>query len=115
MRGVFSLRKKIILSILFVFIFFTGAASSYFVISKFPLKTQTVEKIINEYKIEETATFDAIDKIYDAVVVVETFYRNRASSSGTGFVYKKDDKKGYIITNYHVIDGAIKLKLYDKW
>ncbi len=105
------MRKKIILSILFVFIFFIGAASSYLVISYFPLKTQTVEKIINEYKVEETATFDAIDKIYDAVVVVETFYRNKASSSGTGFVYKKDDKKGYIITNYHVIDKADKVEV----
>lgn len=70
-----------------------------------------VEKTINEYKIEETATFDAIDKVYDAVVVVETFVRNTSSSSGTGFVYKKDAAKGYIITNYHVIDGADKVEV----
>jgi serine protease Do len=72
----------------------------------YPLQTKTLQKVVNEYKIEETAAYDAIDKVYDAVVVVEAFERNIASSSGTGFVYKNDSTKGYIITNYHVINGA---------
>ncbi|MFA5407475.1 MAG: trypsin-like peptidase domain-containing protein [Bacilli bacterium] len=105
------MRKKIILSIIFVLTFFLGCFSCYMVIRYLPLQTETVERVISEYKVEETATFDAIDKIYDAVVVVETFLNNESSSSGTGFVYKKDETKGYIITNNHVISGSDKVEV----
>jgi serine protease Do len=33
------------------------------------------------------------------------------TGSGSGFVYKKDSKYGYIMTNYHVIDGATSVKI----
>jgi serine protease Do len=105
------MRKKIFISIVIIFIFFLGCISSYLLTSYFPLRTETVQKLVTEYKVEEAATSSAIDKIYDAVVVVETFSNNRLSSTGTGFVYKKDNNKGYIITNYHVIDGSNKVEV----
>ncbi|MDD2202865.1 MAG: trypsin-like peptidase domain-containing protein [Bacilli bacterium] len=105
------MRKRIIISIVIILTFFLGGATNYLIIRELPLPTQEVQKVITEYKIEETATFEAIDKIYDAVVVVETFNNEQSSSSGTGFVYKKDDKKGYIITNNHVVTGADKVEI----
>lgn len=105
------MRKKIVISIIIITTFFVGCFSGYLLIRYYPLQTERVEKVIKEYKIEETATFDAIDKVYDAVVVVETFVNNKPSSSGTGFVYKKDDNKGYIITNNHVISDSTKVEV----
>ena len=35
---------------------------------------------------------------------------NRVAGSGSGFVYKKDDNYGYIMTNQHVVDGTTSLK-----
>ena len=65
-----------------------------------------INKTVN---ITETNTIkSAINEIYDAVVLVETYDNNSEMSTGTGFVYKTNDGKAYIITNHHVIDGGNK-------
>lgn len=62
--------------------------------------------------ITETNTINsAVDKIYDAVIYVESYKYNQVVSSGSGFVYKKDSKYGYIMTNHHVVDGATEIKV----
>lgn len=63
------------------------------------VKTTTVEEI-SDLK-------TAINNVYDASVYIEVT-GDRSSSSGSGFVYKTDDNYGYILTNYHVIDGGRK-------
>lgn len=60
---------------------------------------------------ESDSLTNSIDKIYDAVYVIESYKNNQLISSGTGFAYKKDDKYGYVITNHHVIDGADQVKV----
>jgi len=105
------MRKKIVVSVIVIITFFFGCASMYLLISFNPLKIKTSEKTINEYKIEETASYDAIDKVYDAVVVVEVYIRNQLSATGTGFVYRKDSSKGYILTNYHVVSNSTSIKV----
>ena len=55
----------------------------------------------------------SIQKIYNAVVVVESYKQNQKTGSGSGFVYKKDDKYGYILTNYHVVAASTSLKVID--
>ncbi|NLL44402.1 MAG: PDZ domain-containing protein [Mollicutes bacterium] len=73
---------------------------------------EIIEKEIREVTITESDTIKpAIDKIYDAVVMVETYKGNRLVTTGTGFVYKKDDKVGYIITNHHVIEDGNTIKV----
>ena len=58
--------------------------------------------------VEETSDLKtAINNVYDATVYIEST-SNRSISSGSGFVYKEDGKKAYILTNYHVIDGGLK-------
>lgn len=103
-----STKKYILISVL---IFFLGALGMYLLISYVPLKTKTITEVNNEYKIEETAVEQAIDKVYDAVVVVESFSNNRKIGTGTGFIYKKDNKYGYVMTNSHVIGNGNQVKI----
>lgn len=68
--------------------------------------------ITSNAKLEETNSIsDAVNKIYDAVVVVEVYNDKKLISTGTGFVYKKEGKKAYLMTNNHVLfkDGDIKV------
>jgi len=83
-----------------------GAALMYLLIVFVPLKTINNDTVTTLVKVEEQATLDALEKVSDAVVVVESYAKNKESGTGTGFVYKKENGKGYIITNAHVIDGA---------
>lgn len=74
----------------------------------------SVEEITNITKTEKEVTVtdagiaDAVEKIYDAVVTVVNYKNDTAYSSGTGFVYKVEGDKAYILTNYHVINGGNK-------
>ena len=54
---------------------------------------------------EKSSLATSVEKVYDAVTVVQGYKNNQLSSTGTGFVYKTDDKYGYILTNQHVISG----------
>ena len=58
---------------------------------------------------EKSSLAAAVEKIYDAVVVVQGYNNDSLASTGTGFVYKTDDKYGYILTNQHVIEDMQKL------
>ena len=55
---------------------------------------------------EKSSLASSVKKIYDAVVVIQAYNNNKLHGSGTGFVYKVDNKYGYILTNEHVISGA---------
>ncbi|MDD4188033.1 MAG: trypsin-like peptidase domain-containing protein [Bacilli bacterium] len=70
-----------------------------------------VNKLEKEVTINESGIADSVDKLYDAVVVVGALKEDKLSSSGTGFVYKVDDKKAYIITNAHVVSGGNSVKV----
>lgn len=100
------MKQKIIYIVTIIMSFFVGIVGTLFVTDY--LKEEEVETDKTSVEITEANTIKpAIDKIYDAVVLIETYDRNeRGLGSGTGFVYKKDDKYGYILTNHHVVDGA---------
>lgn len=73
---------------------------------------KVLEKIDKVVSVTETDTIkSAIEKVYNATILVESYKNNKLSGSGTGFIYKKDDKYGYIITNNHVIEGASSVKI----
>lgn len=72
-----------------------------------------VQKVTSENvkttTLEETSDLKtAINNVYEAAVYIEVSGDRGVSSSGSGFVYKTDDKNGYILTNYHVIEGGKK-------
>ena len=63
-------------------------------------------------KLDETNTIsESIDKVYDAVVVVEGYSKKQLASTGTGFVYKKANGKAYIMTNHHVVADCETVKV----
>ncbi len=60
-----------------------------------------------EVTVTDKGISDAVSKLYDASVIVEVgTSEDKLSGWGSGFVYKTDDKYGYIFTNHHVVDGA---------
>lgn len=92
--------------------FFLGIIGTIITIHYFPMETSMIEKTVSKVEVTEADTIKSgVDKVYDAVVVIESYKGNQLSGTGTGFVYKKDDKTGYIITNNHVISGAGSVKV----
>ena len=74
-------------------------------------KVNNVMKNINI--VENDSIKESIDKIYDSVYVVEAYSILGGTSTGSGFVYKKDKKYGYIITNYHVVKQSDSIVVID--
>ena len=102
--------KNINLFLLIVFSFIVGGISTISILKWTPLldkiKASTTSSIIKENKntiYDKSSLKESVDKIYDAVVMVKSYNNNTQISTGTGFVYKTDDKYGYILTNQHVI------------
>ena len=73
--------------------------------------TPITEKKGKNVVYEKTSLAAAVDNIYDAVVMVKSFKGDEEYSTGTGFVYKTDNKFGYLITNHHVVSGCNSVKL----
>ena len=75
---------------------------------EFYLKHLVIEttKTIKDVTITDTGIADAVEKVYDSVVTVKNYVRNQLYSTGSGFVFKVDNKYGDILTNYHVISGG---------
>ncbi len=76
------------------------------------LKETDLLPTFNEVQVmEKNSLKDSIDKIYNAVVVIETYDKNEnIIGTGSGFFYKKNDM-GYIITNNHVIEKSSIIKV----
>ena len=61
--------------------------------------------------LEKTSISNSVEKSKDSVVMIRGYKSNVETSTGTGFVYKQDDKYGYIMTNQHVVDTVDSVKL----
>lgn len=98
-----TLRNGIILIITFLL----GALALYGVFYFFPnVIGTTVTKLEKDVTVTDEGIADAVEKVYDSVVVVNTYVNGEAYSSGTGFVYKTEDGTAYLLTNNHVIESA---------
>ena len=60
---------------------------------------------------EKNSLAAAVDKVYDAVVLIKGYQNDEQSSTGTGFIYKVDNKYGYILTNQHVVSNTNNIKI----
>ena len=97
------LRNGIILIVTFLL----GMLFLYGIFYLFPnVIGETITKVERDVTVTDEGIADAVDKVYDAVVVVNTYVNGEAYSSGTGFVYKTEDKTAYLLTNNHVIENA---------
>ena len=92
-----------------VLMFFLGAFGLYALMYFFPepfVKTITEQIETKNVTVTDTGIADAVEKIYDAVVIVKTYKNKKLYATGTGFVYKKENGKAYILTNNHVIESG---------
>lgn len=108
--------KKLLIALVGVIGILIGATGIYYGTTKFGWFSQTiVNKLEKEVTVNESGIADAVEKLYDSVVVIGAYKDEKLASSGTGFVYKVDNKKAYIITNAHVISSSnsVKVKFTD--
>ena len=93
----------------------SGCLGAYFIISVLGTNNTTTSEGItksNAILSETNSIANAVEKVYDASVVVEVYdKKDNMVSTGTGFVYKKLDGKAYLMTNNHVISGGEKIKV----
>ncbi|MEG2457302.1 MAG: trypsin-like peptidase domain-containing protein [Bacilli bacterium] len=104
------MRKKVVYIVTVILSLFLGAGGLYGIMYFFP---NSVVETINKEQVTVTdeGISKGVKKVYDSVVVIECYSSGKLISTGTGFVYKKDNGKGYIMTNHHVIDGAKEVKV----
>ena len=106
-----DMTSVIILTVLLSLI--SGSVGAYLIINTFSGTTTTNNGVTTSTsKLNEPNSIaDAVSKIYDSVVVVEAYKDKQLVSSGTGFVYKKENGKAYLMTNNHVIASAKEIKV----
>lgn len=106
------MKEKTIFVVSIITSLFVGIIGTILVIQYVPIKTEVIEKTVAQITATDDNTIkSAISKVYDAVVVVEAYQNNQLIGTGTGFVYKKDDNNGYLITNHHVTEDARTVKV----
>lgn len=112
------MRDKIVTFVMLVVSFLGGSLLMYYLLENNEPTTQLISnqdsktgivKCSNEIKIDETGISTAVGEIYDATVTIQNYQNEKLDSSGSGFVYKTDDKYGYILTNHHVVADSEKL------
>ena len=97
----------VIIMILFVTLFFIF----FFVIRYTFDNYSNISEGNKNVTITDTGIAEAVDKVYDTVVIVETYKSGKLYSTGTGFVYETSDDLGYILTNNHVIEDGDEIKV----
>ena len=93
---------------MFVFYVITVISSILAVIlyiKYFPIESKVITENINKTVVTEKGIEEALNNVYDAVVTVNSYFGDTKVGTGSGFIYKSDDK-GYILTNNHVIEDA---------
>ena len=103
------MREKVVSILLIIVAFFAGIIGTYGVMKDKTGALSTVNK--NVTITSDDSINESVQKIFDSVVVISNYRNGRLAGYGSGFVYKKDDKSGYIMTNNHVVEGATELKV----
>lgn len=105
-----NFNKKLGFALVILIAFALGVGLMYWYSIENPTVV-TKNRTISETKVTEEAMEDAIKKIYDSVLCIEVLNQDGSVlSTGTGFVYGKDDKYGYVLTNAHVVSGATNIQ-----
>lgn len=102
--------KNILIAVILTFTICLGIFGLFY---NYYLKNLIVEKtkLEKSVTVTDTGIADAVEKVYDSVVTIETYVNNRAYASGTGFVFKTEGDKAYILTNSHVISNSNSVKV----
>ena len=87
----------------YVFTIFSSIVAVILYIKFYPIESKVITESVNKTIVNETGIEESINSVYDAVVTVNSYIDDQKRGTGSGFIYKKDDK-GYVITNNHVIE-----------
>jgi len=107
--------KKITLVVLGLIIaIIVGAGSMYYFIGANPemfqkIITEVVEK--KNVTVTDTGLADAVEKLSNAVVVVQNYQNGNLVWTGSGVVYKSENGTAYILTNHHVIESGDEIRV----
>lgn len=103
----YTKNSKIRSAVILMVVFFLGALGMFALVKYSPLNiTENITKTVKDVTVTDTGIADAVEKVYDSVVTIETYKKEKLYATGTGFVYKNEDGKGYILTNNHVIESG---------
>lgn len=70
-------------------------------------KITNVTKTEKEVTVTDQGIAEAVDKLYDATVIVKVgSTKDSYEGHGSGFVYKTDGNYAYVLTNAHVVEDA---------
>ena len=92
----------------YIVIFLFGVVLTIFVISSVGGFSNDVNTSVT---VNDNGIGAGINKVYDATVYIENYKGDKVNVSGTGFIYKKDSGKAYILTNYHVVGDNTSLEV----
>lgn len=99
-------------AVILMVVFFLGALLMFALVKYSPLNiTENITKTVKDVTVTDTGIADAVEKVYDSVVTIETYKKEKLYATGTGFVYKNEGGKGYILTNNHVIENGDSIKV----
>ena len=104
----------VILTVSIMLSFVCGALGAFLVMNNGTLSGQSVQSVVKNIttsELVETSISLSVDKVYGSTVVIVAYKDGKQISTGTGFVYKKQGDKAYIMTNNHVIDSADKVEV----
>lgn len=99
---------KLFVSLFLILLFFAGAL---FIWRYYQNSENNINYGNKNVTIDDTGIADAVEKVYDSVVVVENYVNGKLYGTGSGFVYKTDNTYGYILTNNHVINNATEVNV----
>lgn len=103
--------KNILSIVIIIVVVLFGLWVTLFVVNYIDNSKDNVNTSNKNVTIDDTGIADAVEKVYDSVVVVENYVNGSLYATGSGFVYKTDKSYGYILTNSHVITNATSIKL----
>ena len=105
-KGISFSKLAALLIVTMVLSVLIGAGSMLLVFHFYPDLTRdtvtNVTRLEKEVSITDQGIADAVDKVYNSVVIVKTYKREKLYATGTGFVYKKtqyDNKEQYTCQN----------------
>lgn len=108
----FKMNSKVRNAVIIMVVFFLGAIMMFALVKYYPTNiTENITKTIKDVTVTDTGIADAVEKVYDSVVTVETYKNEKLYGTGTGFVYKNEGGTGYILTNNHVIESGDVIKV----
>ena len=114
-KGLLKKQKNIFLTIIIVLIIVICILVTMLLTGSGIINMKTKETVVSSKTVEEQSDLkEAISKVYNAVVYIQvestgSMMSGSQVTAGSGFVYKKNEKDAYILTNNHVISGANKI------